>query len=100
MIRFVAFVFGLSLGCDSRPNPVMTPKPTSSYTYEVRHWNGMSQGKAPEFTVTGKHSVSVKDGRLKINGRDLGELSDGDSILVDEAGRVMINGSERKAASK
>jgi hypothetical protein len=90
----------MMIGCGQPKTTPAVPKAQASYSYEVRHRNGLSQGKAPEFTVTGKHSVSVKSGRLMVNGRDLGGLNDGDSILVDENAYVTVNGSERKELGK
>src|SRR5262249_26804221 len=93
----IALLGAILTGC-SRPSqtaPTATAQPAASYKYEVRGANGACQrGEAEAFTVTaGQNTVSVQNGRLVVNGNGYGLLRDGDSIAVDESGKVTVNGA-------
>jgi hypothetical protein len=71
---------------------------SANYKYEVRGKGGMiSRGQGESLTATwdGNEVLSVKDGRLTVNGKSYGPLKDGDSILVNEEGKVTVNGVSR-----
>jgi hypothetical protein len=44
----------------------------------------------------GPNTVQIRGGRAVVNGRDGGTLRPGDSVLVDEQGRLFVNGRERE----
>jgi hypothetical protein len=94
----------LAAGC-SRSNPTPTaaaPGPESavgpSYSYEVRGEGAVSHGTASEplSVSAGKNALTIKDGRLTVNGKDYGTVKSGDSIVVDRDGQVSINGAKRE----
>jgi hypothetical protein len=44
----------------------------------------------------GPNTVQIRGGRVVVNGRDGGPLRPGDSVLVDEQGRLFVNGQARE----
>jgi len=67
-----------------------------SYKYEIRDAGTFGSGEAETIHATvGKNELSVQEGRLTVNGKAYGTLKDKDSILVDESGKVMVNGMQR-----
>jgi hypothetical protein len=43
----------------------------------------------------GKNKLEIRGGRLIANGKDRGPLKSGDSVLLDNDGRLFVNGPER-----
>ncbi len=93
LLAIVALCFaGLqSTGIDSCVTPV------AGYDFEVRRpGGGHTKGQAASFSVQdGTNTAELKDGRLTVNGKQLGAIPDGAKILVDENGIVTVNGQTR-----
>jgi hypothetical protein len=87
------------VGCNNHqpPLPVAKAPIAASYKYKVKSSSGaVSMGEGASFTAnTEQTTMSVQDGHLIVNRKGYGRLNDGDSIVVDENGRVTVNGSER-----
>jgi hypothetical protein len=87
-------------GC-SKPSPSGvsggTGKPVAGYDFEVRGAAGsFTRGQAETFSVqSGASSAEVKDRKLTVNGKAYGTVADGATILVEENGKVLVNGKER-----
>lgn len=43
----------------------------------------------------GSNTLQIRNGRAVVNGRDGGPLRSGDAVVVDEQGRLFVNGQER-----
>jgi hypothetical protein len=87
---FAAFV---AAGCNGSSSASLAA--IALYKYEMHGKNGtISRGQGESLTATwdGKEVLSVKGGRLTVNGKSYGALKDGDSVLVDEDGKVSVNG--------
>lgn len=83
-------------GC-TRTSPHSPVPPVLAYDFEVRRpGGGHTKGQAATFSVQdGTNSVELKDGRLTVNGKSYGKIADGAKIVVDEAGKVTLNGQPR-----
>src|SRR5271166_434599 len=94
-IRFGILTLALvvAAGCSQSSSTTSAAR----YKYEVRGASGTySNGEAENFTVTGdQNAVSVQGGRLTVNGKGYGALNSGDSIVVDQSGKVTVNGAAR-----
>jgi hypothetical protein len=69
---------------------------------EIRHGNvvqktqlAVNGGWAQVGEGEGARRVEVRDGRVYSAGKDYGEVKAGDSILLDEGGRLLVNGQAR-----
>lgn len=91
----VLFMLGvLFLGC--RPTTTSPAKPPAGYTIEIRGAGGYSTLHGTGFSLQRNDiSAEMKAGRLTVNDRDYGPVADGAKIVVDETGRVTINGVEQ-----
>lgn len=78
------------------------PSGKPSYKFEIRGADGSFQsGQSENFSVTtGGNEASVYSGQLIVNGRKYGAVNSGDSIVVDKAGLVKVNGTERTSESE
>jgi len=92
----IAVLMAVTCGCDRSP-PTVAAKQAASYKFEVRGPGGVyNRGDAGSFSVTsGQTTASLQDGRLTVNGKSYGQMKDGDSILVEESGKVSVNGTAR-----
>ena len=90
----VATVF--FVGC-TRTSPHSPVPPVMAYDFEVRRpGGGHTKGQAATFSVEdGTNTVELKDGRLTVNGKAFGTIAGGAKIVVDEAGKVTVNGQPR-----
>jgi hypothetical protein len=44
---------------------------------------------------SGKYFTEFKDGKLTVNGKPYGAVEDGATVVIEENGKIMINGKER-----
>jgi hypothetical protein len=44
---------------------------------------------------SGRNTVTIKNGRIALNGKDRGTIKRGDSVLLDASGRLYVNGKKR-----
>ncbi len=93
----VAVIVG---GCSQPSQPGAasgTVKPVAGYDFEVRGAAGsFTKGRAATFLVQSEtSSAEVNDGKLTVNGKAYGTVADGAAILVEENGKVSVNGKER-----
>jgi hypothetical protein len=98
-MRAAVTVFLISIvaafgGC-RQPSPPVTAM--AGYDLEVKGAGGaFTRGHGETFAVeAGQNVVNLKDRRLTVNGKAYGAIADGASILVDENGKVSVNGQER-----
>src|SRR4051794_16333391 len=94
----VPIIVSLALGCGrTAPSPsppaAQTVAPSGgSYTYEIRSGGSRQFGTAENIDAqAGDIKLSIHAGRLRVNDKDFGELKDGDSVVVDESGKVLVN---------
>lgn len=68
-----------------------------AYDFEVRRpGGGHTKGQAATFFVEdGTNTVELKNGRLSVNGKSHGVVAGGAKIVVDEGGKVTVNGQPR-----
>jgi hypothetical protein len=95
IVVFVAAIIG---GCSQQPGAGGgTVKPVAGYDFEVRGAAGsFTKGQAATFSVqSGANSAEVKGRKLTVNGKAYGSVADGATILVEENGKVSVNGKER-----
>jgi hypothetical protein len=99
MVLCVLLAIVAVTGCTHAPPP--TPvKPILGYRFKVIRSSGYTSGEASTFSIQGdQSSVEMKDQRLTIDGKNFGMIPEGATILVEEDGRVLINGSEKTAES-
>jgi hypothetical protein len=67
-------------------------------SYEVRGRGGNSLAQNVEGyreLIAGSNTLRVKDGHITANGKDAGEVKQGDSVLLDVDGAVTVNGQKR-----
>jgi hypothetical protein len=96
-VRLLLGTVALSLAGCYRPVPNDGIRPVAGYDFEVRRpGGGYTKGQAAEFAVQdGTNRAELKDGRLTVNGKQYGPIADGAQILVDESGKVTVNGQSR-----
>jgi len=92
----IPFCLSLALftaGCGSRSFP---PGPAASVSYEVRGEGSVTKGttETGSFMVA-KNSLELYGGRITANGKSYGSFKTGDAVLLDEQGRLFVNGAER-----
>jgi hypothetical protein len=96
IVVFVAVIGG---GCSqpSPPGAAGGTVPVAGYEFEVRGPAGsVTRGHAATFSVQSGHtSAELKDRKLTVNGKTYGTVADGATILVEENGKVSVNGKER-----
>jgi hypothetical protein len=69
----------------------------SGIKYEVRGTSNTSVQSVNGFTriVSGRNVVSIKSGKISLNGKDRGKVKTGDSVLLDTSGILYVNGKKR-----
>ena len=84
-------------GCAKRKGPPSPAFPVLGYDFEVRRpGGGHTKGQAATFSVQdGTNKVELKDGRLTVNSMSYGKVADGAKIIVEESGKVIVNGETR-----
>jgi hypothetical protein len=86
-------------GCTKMPpgKHVHTGK-TGGVTYEVHGTGPTKESRSAngdvEVTVGSNH-LQIKGGRLVANGKSCGVVKDGDSVVLDDKGRVSVNQQDR-----
>jgi hypothetical protein len=77
--------------------PTIAAHPAKSYKIDVLGPGGShTYGESDNVMMTsGKNAVLVQDGRLSVNGKKYGLLNDKDTIVIDEDGKVKVNGVSR-----
>lgn len=111
MIVASAMALAMLSGCGSKPTPVSaqynfdsgrylveveTDGPTSSAVNS--HFTDNGNGKVEELVeITWGNSMKlrIENGKLTVNGKDLGTLTKGDRIKINSAGKLLVNGAER-----
>jgi hypothetical protein len=98
-MRTLALLLGIAVltacGCGPSTPPPPPAKPPSGYTFEVHGAGGSTKGQSLDFRIQrNETSVEMKGGRLAANGKDYGAVTDGAAIVVEESGRVLVNGKE------
>ena len=85
---------GSLLGCQS---PAPGPPAARNVSWEVRGANGsFSRGSGESASVSAGHNrLEIKNGEVFANARDAGPVKPGDTVLLDEDGRLTVNGSPR-----
>src|SRR5262245_7308764 len=98
VLSMVAVSIALVLGGCGQTSQPGTAKPVAGYNFEVRGAGGAyTKGQAATFSAqAGANSAEVKDGKLSVNGKSYGVVADGATILVEESGKVTVNGQERR----
>ncbi len=96
----LALLFAPTLcGCN-RPSPTdsgVASSPVVGYQFEVRGKGAFTKGQAVTFSVqAGTNTASLEMGRLTVNGRSYGVVADGAKILIEENGKVLVDGEERR----
>jgi hypothetical protein len=95
----ITWTFITASGCDrsSSTAPAASTRPAASYRCEIRTVSGVNAySEGESISVTGgEHTASVQGGRLTVNGKAYGALKDRDSVVIDENGKVTVNGTER-----
>jgi hypothetical protein len=84
----LALVFFL-VGCGRAPSATIT-----------LHGGGdnIATAEGPGFVVEAEpNSAELQDGRLTVNGKRYGTIGNGDRIVVESNGRVLINDKERSS---
>jgi hypothetical protein len=97
--KAVLVLASLALGCGRTAPPAANSVAPAggSYTYEVRSVGSRTFGTAENIDAQANDiTLSIHGGRLKVNNKDYGQLKNGDSVLADESGKVLINGEERE----
>src|SRR5262245_16120954 len=80
----------------SPPNPAAaTPssEPPANYSFDVRGESGSIQKSVSgnvDLTIGNAH-LQVQDGALTVNGKPHGRIKDGDAVLVQADGQVLVN---------
>ena len=72
-------------------------RPSMSVSVEVRGAGSVSRMTLGEggTSSAGKNKFEIRGGRAIANGHDGGPLQSGDSVLLDNDGRLLVNGQER-----
>jgi hypothetical protein len=89
------------LGCSGTPAPavqVVHTGKTGGVTYEVRGTGQPKESRATngDIEVTlGSNSLAIKGGRVVSNGKDSGPVRDGDSVVLDEQGKLTVTHGKR-----
>jgi hypothetical protein len=95
----IALMFAVGCQRSDAPKgsaPSEVPVKSVSYKYEIRGGGTFASGEAETIQATvGKNVLLVQDGRLTVNGKAYGGLKDKDMIVVDESGKVTVNGQTR-----
>jgi len=99
MTQFIAAVLVLitfvAAGC-SRTTPAAAPA-SATYHYELRNGDSRQFGTSENVDAqSGDITLSIQAGRLTVNGKDYGQLNDGDCVLADDSGDVVVNGAPRR----
>lgn len=99
MVRTVLIAIIAAAGCSQAPPPTQV-KPILGYKFKVVRSGGYTSGEALTFTIQSDLSfVEMKNQRLTIDCKSFGKIPEGATILVEEDGRVLINGAEKTAES-
>lgn len=102
----------LSVGCNSQSKavPKIVAFATEQYSFEVesrgpgepivssRSPHGAPDGQLKELIEISwgdEQKLRIEIGKLTVNGKDRGMLSQGDRIKLEVSGRVLVNGTER-----
>jgi hypothetical protein len=102
----LAVAAGLA-GCGRGPSAGKAVGNVGGIACEVRgHGGGVTSDVRSETRGTahtargvfaaGGNKLVVEDGRIVANGRPYGTAKSGDSVLLDEQGRLSVNGQERQ----
>jgi hypothetical protein len=78
--------------------PAVAPVKTGSgYTLEIRRANGTATVQGRNFMINRDNvSLELQDGKLTVNGKDMGAIAEGSTIAINEEGVVLVNGEERE----
>jgi hypothetical protein len=84
------------LGCGGTPPPavqVVHTGKTGGVSYEVRGTGQPKESRSADGDIEvtlGSNSLAIKGGRVVANGKDSGPVKDGDSVVLDERGKLTV----------
>ena len=102
----ITFMVVVTLGCDNtRPPEVVGIVKLGDLDIRVIEPGGGTVAPGYEASMaTGSHEITMGDVeivvnnlKLSINGRNYGDVRDGDSVIIDELRKVTINGVPRES---
>jgi hypothetical protein len=84
------------VGCDGTPTlavQVVHTGETGGVSYEVRGTGQPKESRSANGDVEatlGSSSLAIKGGRVMANGKDSGPVQNGDSVVLDEQGKLTV----------
>jgi hypothetical protein len=84
------------LGCDGTPAPgvqVVHTGKTGGVSYEVRGTGQPKESRSSDGVIEvtlGSNSLAIRGGRVVANGKDSGPVKNGDSVVLDEQGKLTV----------
>lgn len=96
MVASVCLAVLVLLGCGGTPAPavqVVHAGKTNGVSYEVRGTGQPKESRTADGDVEvtlGANSLAIKGGRVVVNGKDHGPVEEGDSVVLDEQGKLTV----------